>query len=157
MPSESSAHSGNHVTAVPSAAAGITAQARPQRQLLMLCPRMRDSTRDFTADDVVFTAAYAADPAAAMTTVSTYRDVKVVKVDSHTVRVEFAKATPFWAEPLAETLRGQGWRVTLLLPMQGAPPQPKVLEFAPLSGHCATLLRDTVTTLLPDHDRLFRL
>ena len=35
---------------------------------------------------------------------------------------------------------------------QGAPPQPKVIVFAPLSGHFATLLRDTVKTLLPDHD-----
>jgi poly(3-hydroxybutyrate) depolymerase len=34
----------------------------------------------------------------------------------------------------------------------GAPKQPKVLLFAPLSGHFATLLRDTVRTLLPDHD-----
>ena len=34
----------------------------------------------------------------------------------------------------------------------GAPPQPKVLVFAPLSGHFATLLRDTVRTLLADHD-----
>jgi len=56
--------------------------------------------KDFTADDVVFTAQYAGDPAAAMTTVSVYKDIKVVKVDSHTVRVEFAKPTPFWAEPL---------------------------------------------------------
>ncbi|MBL8323341.1 MAG: peptide ABC transporter substrate-binding protein [Rubrivivax sp.] len=56
--------------------------------------------RDFTADDVVFTAQYAGDPAAAMTTVSVYRDIKVVKVDSHTVRVEFPKPTPHWAEPL---------------------------------------------------------
>ncbi|MFO1217627.1 MAG: peptide ABC transporter substrate-binding protein [Burkholderiaceae bacterium] len=55
--------------------------------------------KDFTADDVVFTWQYAGDPAAAMITVSVYRDLKVVKVDSHTVRVEFAKATPFWAEP----------------------------------------------------------
>jgi polyhydroxyalkanoate depolymerase len=31
-------------------------------------------------------------------------------------------------------------------------PQPKVLVVAPLSGHFATLLRDTVATLLPDHD-----
>jgi poly(3-hydroxybutyrate) depolymerase len=29
---------------------------------------------------------------------------------------------------------------------------PKVLVLAPLSGHFATLLRDTVETLLPDHD-----
>jgi poly(3-hydroxybutyrate) depolymerase len=30
--------------------------------------------------------------------------------------------------------------------------QPRVLVVAPLSGHCATLLRNTVRTLLPDHD-----
>ena len=30
--------------------------------------------------------------------------------------------------------------------------QPRVLLVAPLSGHFATLLRDTVRTMLPDHD-----
>jgi poly(3-hydroxybutyrate) depolymerase len=35
---------------------------------------------------------------------------------------------------------------------EGAPEQPRVLVFAPLSGHFATLLRDTVRTLLADHD-----
>ncbi len=35
---------------------------------------------------------------------------------------------------------------------QGAPVQPKVLVVAPMSGHFATLLRDTVRTLLIDHD-----
>jgi len=35
---------------------------------------------------------------------------------------------------------------------QGAPAQPRVIVFAPLSGHFATLLRDTVRTLLADHD-----
>ena len=35
---------------------------------------------------------------------------------------------------------------------KGAPAQPKVIVFAPLSGHFATLCRDTVRTLLPDHD-----
>ena len=35
---------------------------------------------------------------------------------------------------------------------EGAPPQPKVLVVAPLSGHFATLLRDTVKVLLPEHD-----
>src|SRR5687768_5483796 len=34
----------------------------------------------------------------------------------------------------------------------GARPQPRVLVFAPLSGHHATLLRDTVRTLLADFD-----
>jgi poly(3-hydroxybutyrate) depolymerase len=35
---------------------------------------------------------------------------------------------------------------------EGAPAQPKVIVFAPLSGHFATLCRDTVKTLLADHD-----
>ena len=35
---------------------------------------------------------------------------------------------------------------------QGAPAQPRVIVFAPLSGHFATLVRDTVRTMLPDHD-----
>ncbi len=34
----------------------------------------------------------------------------------------------------------------------GVPPQPRVLLVAPLSGHFATLLRDTVRVLLPEHD-----
>jgi poly(3-hydroxybutyrate) depolymerase len=34
----------------------------------------------------------------------------------------------------------------------GAPARPKVVVFAPLSGHFATLLRDTVRSLLADHD-----
>jgi peptide/nickel transport system substrate-binding protein len=56
--------------------------------------------KPFTADDVVFTAAYAADPAAAMVTVATYKDIKVEKIDPHTVRVNYPKPTPFWAEAL---------------------------------------------------------
>ncbi|HEY1057820.1 MAG TPA: polyhydroxyalkanoate depolymerase [Limnobacter sp.] len=41
-----------------------------------------------------------------------------------------------------------------LIPSETKPlgPQPKVLVVAPLSGHHATLLRDTVRTLLQDHD-----
>ncbi|KQY88324.1 MULTISPECIES: polyhydroxyalkanoate depolymerase [Roseateles] len=35
---------------------------------------------------------------------------------------------------------------------EGAPAAPKVLVVAPMSGHFATLLRDTVCTLLQDHD-----
>lgn len=34
----------------------------------------------------------------------------------------------------------------------GLPPQPRVLLAAPLSGHFATLLRETVRTLLQDHE-----
>ena len=35
---------------------------------------------------------------------------------------------------------------------EGAPAQPKVLVVAPMSGHFATLLRDTVRTTMQDHD-----
>ena len=55
--------------------------------------------KPFTADDVVFTAAYAADPATAAYNSNTYKDVKVTKVDSHIVKVEYQKASPFWADP----------------------------------------------------------
>ena len=55
--------------------------------------------KPFTADDVLFTAAYAGDPASATVTVAVYKDIKVEKIDSHTVRITFARATPFWAEP----------------------------------------------------------
>ncbi len=52
----------------------------------------------FTADDVVFNWEYAKDPATASVTIGSYRDVVVTKVDDHTVRVEFEKPTPFWAD-----------------------------------------------------------
>lgn len=56
--------------------------------------------KPFTADDVVFTAAYAGDPATSTVTVATYKDLKVEKVDAHTVKVTYPKPTPFWAEAL---------------------------------------------------------
>ena len=59
--------------------------------------------KPFTADDVVFTAKYAGDPATATVTVATYEGIKVEKVDSHTVRVSFTKPTPFWSEALCGT------------------------------------------------------
>ena len=64
----------------------------------------------------------------------------VLSGDRHVpVREEVALALPFgdllhFAKPQTST------------------PQPTVLVAAPLSGHFATLLRDTVETLLPDHD-----
>jgi poly(3-hydroxybutyrate) depolymerase len=54
------------------------------------------------------------------------------------VREEAVMATPF-----ATLLR---------FAKEGAPPQPKVLLVAPMSGHFATLLRATVVTMLPDCD-----
>ena len=51
----------------------------------------------FTADDAVFTWEFARDPATAAVTNGVYKDVTVTKIDSHTIRVAFAKPTPFWA------------------------------------------------------------
>ncbi|MGZ8259596.1 MAG: peptide ABC transporter substrate-binding protein, partial [Caldimonas sp.] len=70
----------------------------------------------FTADDVVFNWQYATDPAAATVTLGAYRNLKMEKIDSHTVRVVFAAPSPFWP--------GQYSQVMLI---------PKHL-FAPFSG-----------------------
>jgi peptide/nickel transport system substrate-binding protein len=51
----------------------------------------------FTADDCVFTWEYARDPATAAVTSGVYKDLKVEKIDPLTIRVSFAKPTPFWA------------------------------------------------------------
>jgi peptide/nickel transport system substrate-binding protein len=53
--------------------------------------------KPFTADDVVFTWEYAADPATATTTIGNYKDLaRVEKLDAHTVKVVFKQPTPFW-------------------------------------------------------------
>jgi len=53
--------------------------------------------KPFTADDVVFNWEYAADPATAAVTITTYRDIeKVEKLDSHAVRLTFKSPNPFW-------------------------------------------------------------
>ena len=59
--------------------------------------------KPFTADDVVFNWQYASDPATASVTIGSYKDVKVEKVDDFTVRVIFAKPTPFWADAFVGT------------------------------------------------------
>ncbi|TAN54476.1 MAG: peptide ABC transporter substrate-binding protein [Betaproteobacteria bacterium] len=59
--------------------------------------------KPFTADDVVFNWEYAGNPATAATTIATYKDIKVEKLDSHSVRVVFQKPTPFWAEAFCGT------------------------------------------------------
>ena len=56
----------------------------------------------FTADDVVFTWEYAADPATTASTLGTWERVeRVERIDSHTVRIVFKKPTPFWAQVAA--------------------------------------------------------
>jgi peptide/nickel transport system substrate-binding protein len=60
--------------------------------------------KPFTADDVLFNWEYASDPATAAVTIGSYKDVKVEKVDDHTVVVRFAKPTPFWADAFVGTV-----------------------------------------------------
>jgi peptide/nickel transport system substrate-binding protein len=52
----------------------------------------------FTADDVVFNWEYARTPETAAVSIASYKDIKVEKIDDFTVRVSFAKPTPFWAD-----------------------------------------------------------
>jgi peptide/nickel transport system substrate-binding protein len=52
----------------------------------------------FTADDVVFNWEYAQTPDTAAVSIGSYRDIKAEKIDDFTVRVSFAKPTPFWAD-----------------------------------------------------------
>jgi peptide/nickel transport system substrate-binding protein len=52
----------------------------------------------FTADDVVFNWEYAKTPETAAVTIASYKDIKVDKIDDFTVRVTFAKPTPYWAD-----------------------------------------------------------
>src|SRR6185369_15825903 len=54
--------------------------------------------KPFTADDVVFTWEFVADPATAAVTSGSYREITVDKMDSHTVRITFNKPKPFWAD-----------------------------------------------------------
>ena len=56
-----------------------------------------------------------------------------------------------WAVEEVATLR-QPFGTLLHFRKEGAPAQPPVMLVAPLSGHFATLLRDTARTLLQDHD-----
>jgi len=54
--------------------------------------------KPFTADDCVFTWEYVADPATASTNIQSYKDIKVEKVDTHSIRITFPKPVPFWAD-----------------------------------------------------------
>ncbi len=65
-------------------------------------------------------------------------DWNITEAAGHAVTEDVVDVTPF------ATLRR--------FAKAGAPAQPKVLLVAPMSGHFATLLRDTVRTMLADHD-----
>ena len=85
----------------------------------------------FTADDVIFNWEFIKDPATSASLISTYRDIQVVKVDSHTVRVTFPKATPFWAEPFVGT-SGMMIPKHLFAPFIGAKSREAPMNMAPV-------------------------
>ena len=62
-------------------------------------------------------------------------------------QIEGVTATPVWSHPFCNLLRFDSEQ-----PSRAKRPKPKLLVVAPLSGHHATLLRDTVRTLLEDHE-----
>jgi peptide/nickel transport system substrate-binding protein len=57
----------------------------------------------FTADDCVFNWQYASNPDTAAVTIGSYNTVTVEKIDPFTVRVNFKKPTPFWADAFVGT------------------------------------------------------
>ena len=61
--------------------------------------------KPFTADDVVFTWEYAADPATAAYTTGSYKDIKVEKIDDHTVKVIFKEPHAVLGRPLRRRRR----------------------------------------------------
>jgi peptide/nickel transport system substrate-binding protein len=61
--------------------------------------------KPFTSADVVFNWEYAVDPATAAVSIGSYKDVKAVAIDEYTVRVDFQKPSPFWADPFV-SVRG---------------------------------------------------
>jgi poly(3-hydroxybutyrate) depolymerase len=69
----------------------------------------------------------------------------ITETTTHGVRVPVVERVQ-WERPFCRLIhfeKGQG---------RPAGEQPKLLIVAPMSGHYATLLRGTVTTMLPDHD-----
>jgi peptide/nickel transport system substrate-binding protein len=63
--------------------------------------------KPFTADDVIFTWEYAADPATGAVTSGSYKNIKHIdRVDEHTVKMVFTEPTPFWYDAFCG-VRGQ--------------------------------------------------
>jgi peptide/nickel transport system substrate-binding protein len=74
----------------------------------------------FTAEDVLFTYEYIADPATAATTLGSYSNIASVdKVDDHTVKINFKEPTPFWSSPFVGS-NGHVFPKHLIAPFKGA-------------------------------------
>ena len=76
--------------------------------------------KPFTADDVIFTSEFVADPATAAVTSGSYREIsKIEKLDGETVKLTFTKPQPFWADAFCST-RGMIIPKHVFEPFKGA-------------------------------------
>ena len=83
---------------IPSVAnGGVAADSRSVIWKLKQGVKWHDG-EPFTADDCVFNWEYARNPDTAAVTIGDYRDITVEKIESHAIRITFAKPTPFWAQ-----------------------------------------------------------
>ncbi|HSE95112.1 MAG TPA: peptide ABC transporter substrate-binding protein [Methylomirabilota bacterium] len=61
--------------------------------------------KPFTADDLVFTWEYAADPATSAITAGTYKDVaRIDRIDAHTAKIVYKAPNPAWFQTFGGTL-----------------------------------------------------
>jgi polyhydroxyalkanoate depolymerase len=122
---------------------GLNDMLEPLRLFAAAGLKLRDSLGDY-AEEPLMRSVFAALDMTANTKVTHVRtDFAIKSVISGNMEVdvheEVIRSTPF-----ADLLR--------FAKPEGGVIQPKVLVVAPLSGHFATLLRNTVATLLRDHD-----
>ncbi|MGH7103317.1 MAG: peptide ABC transporter substrate-binding protein [Acetobacteraceae bacterium] len=87
--------------------------------------------KPFTADDCMFTWAYAADPASATYDIATYQAVKVSKLDDYTIKLAFQKPTPYWADAFVG-VRGMIIPKHLFEPYTGAKSRQAPANLAPV-------------------------
>jgi peptide/nickel transport system substrate-binding protein len=87
--------------------------------------------KPFTADDCVFNWEYAKDPATATYDISTYKDIKVSRIDDLTVRIDFPKPTPYWADAFVG-VRGMLVPKHLFEPYKGANSREAPANLAPV-------------------------
>jgi polyhydroxyalkanoate depolymerase len=122
---------------------GLNDLLEPMRMMASTAIKMRPLLGDW-ADDPLARSVFAALDMTANTKVGHSRpDYKIEDVVSGNmlvpVREQIIRSTPFG--DLIRFAKAEGTAI-----------QPKVLVVAPLSGHFATLLRNTIQTLLRDHD-----
>lgn len=76
---------------------GLSSDGRSVTWKLKRNVRWHDG-QPFSADDVIFTYEFARNPQVGSVSSGSYADMEVRKIDDFTVRIEFPRPTPFWAD-----------------------------------------------------------